>query len=156
MAKGKFSQPREQGYEPPQPTKHQSSGNHNGSADHKPKKKAGKSRKIALICVCAAAVVLVIGLIIGVWYFTGSGADDNLILNNVTVAGVNLGGMTKEEAKSALHKATDLTYTSESMVIHLPDTTLELSPANTGAQLDIDAVVEEAYKYGRTGTKAER
>ena len=143
MAKGKFSQPREQSYPP--------AGQYN-----KPAKKRGKGRKIALISLCAAAVVLVAGLIAGVWYFTGGLGDDNLILNNVTVAGVNLGGMTKKDAKSALHKATDLTYTSENMVIHLPDTTLELSPADTGAQLDVDAAVEEAYKYGRTGTKAER
>ncbi|MBP3673236.1 MAG: VanW family protein [Oscillospiraceae bacterium] len=153
MAKGRFSQPREQNYEQPyrQPT-----GKNSGSPDNKPTKKGSKSRKVALICVCAAALVLVIGIIAGVWYFTSGSGDDGLILNNVTVAGVNLGGMTKKEAQSALHKATDLTYTSESMIIYLPDTTLELTPADTGAQLDIDAAVEEAYKYGRTGTKAER
>lgn len=136
---GKFSQPR-------QPA---------GSYRNTPKKK-GNSRKIALIAICSVAVVLVIGLIAGVLYFTGLGGDDHLILNNVTVAGVNLGGMTKKEAKTAIHRATDLTYTSENMVIHLPDTTLELSPANTGAKLDVDAAVDAAYKYGRTGTKAER
>ena len=155
MAKGKFSQPREQKYEQPQQTYRQPAGSYNGYDYNKPAKKKGKGRKIALISVFAAAVVLVIS-IIGVWYFTGGLGDDNLILNNVTVAGVNLGGMTKKDAKAALHLATDLTYTSENMVINLPDTTLELSPADTGAQLDIDAAVEEAYKYGRTGTKAER
>lgn len=136
---GKFSQPR------------QPAGSYRNT-----QKKKGNSRKIALIAICSVALVLVIGLIAGVLYFTGLGGDDHLILNNVTVAGVNLGGMTKKEAKTAIHRATDLTYTSESMVIHLPDTTLELSPANTGVKLDVDAAVDAAYKYGRTGTKAER
>ncbi|MBQ7800795.1 MAG: VanW family protein [Oscillospiraceae bacterium] len=142
---GKFSHPRE--------FSEQSSAKNPVSSDPRPKGKKG--RKIALISVCAAAVVLVIGIIAGVWYFM-VGVDDGLILNNVTAAGVNLGGMTQKEAKLALHQATDLTYTGENMVIQLPDTTLELSPADTGAKLDVDAVVEEAYNYGRTGTKAER
>lgn len=143
MAKGKFSVPRSSASTAPVPEAQAVPG-------------ASNRKKLVLISVIAAAVVLMIGLILGVWYFAGSLTDDHLILNNVTIAGVNLGGMTKEEAITAVHRATDLTYTSENMVIHLPDTTLELSPADTGANLDVEAAVDEAYNYGRTGTKAER
>lgn len=142
MAKGKFSNPR--GQSPATQVRPQSP------------KTPGRGKKIAVICGIVAAIVLVVGVIIGILFASGTLGDDHLILNNVTVAGVNLGGMTKDEAKTALHRATDLTYSAENMVIHLPDTTLELSPADTGVRLDVDAVVDKAYNYGRSGTKAER
>lgn len=114
-----------------------------------------KNKKIMLISICSVALVAIIGIIIGVSLFLGGGKDNGRILNNVTAAGVNIGGMTPEEAKTILHRATDLTYTYEDMVIELPDGTIRLSPKDTGVKLDIDAVVKEAFNYGRTGTKAE-
>lgn len=115
-----------------------------------------KNRKIILISVCSVAVVLLISAIVCIWYFFGWPTNDGLILNNVMVGGINLGGMSVEEAKTAVHEATDHTYTQMDMVIELPDTTMHLSPADTGATLDVDAVVEEAYAYGRRGSYKER
>ena len=115
-----------------------------------------KNRKIILISVCAVAVVLLISIIVGIWFFLGYSSDDGLILNNVMVSGINLGGMTRDEAKDALHQATDHTYTEKDMVVELPDATLTFSPSQTGAKLDVDAVVKAAYEYGRTGSREER
>lgn len=119
------------------------------------RKPMDKNKKIMLISICAAAILALAGIIWGVVALLGGDNGNGRILNNVTAAGVNIGGMTKEEAKTALHRATDLTYSYEDMVIELPDGTIRLTPASTGVKLDIDAVVEEAYNYGRTGTKAE-
>lgn len=113
-----------------------------------------RNRKIAIGAVCAAAVVLVLCLVIGIWFFFSSTADDGLIFNNVYAAGVNLGGMTPEEAKTALHVLTDGTYTELDMVITTNEGTLSLSPANTGASLDVEKLVEDAYNYGRTGGRS--
>ena len=115
-----------------------------------------KNRKIILISVCSVAAILLISAIITVFFIFGNPSDDRLILNNVMVAGINLGGMTKDQAKEALHAQTDQTYTNLDMVVELPDMTMNLSPADTGAKLDVDAVVKAAYEYGRTGSRAER
>ena len=115
-----------------------------------------KNRKIILISVCSVAAVLLISIIVTIFFFFGSPSDDGLILNNVIVAGINLGGMTKDEAKAALHQASDHTYTKMDMVVELPDMTLTLSPSDTGAKLDVDAVVEAAHDYGRKGSREER
>lgn len=116
-----------------------------------------KNRKIVFLSLASVALTLVIGIALTVWFlFGGPIADDGLILQNVTVAGVNLGGMTQEEAASALHTATDLTYTSLDMVIKLPDTTITLTPTQTGAALDVEAAVQAAYEFGRTGSLSER
>jgi len=97
-----------------------------------------------------------IGVIAGVLILTAPVEDDGLILKNVFAAGVNLGGMTPEQAKNALHAATDNTYTEIPLVIHVEDTEIQLTPKKTCAKLDVDAVVDAAYNYGRTGSRAER
>ena len=78
--------------------------------------------------------------------------DDGLILPNVTAAGVDISGKTVEEATTLIQRQTDLTYPAEDMVIELPSETIRLSPADTGVTLDIEAMVNDAYNYGRSGT----
>lgn len=81
---------------------------------------------------------------------------DCRILNNVTIADVPVGGMTRAEAKAALRQATENTFSEKEMVVELPDGTLRLSPEDTKAKLDISAAVNAAYCYGRTGNKAQK
>lgn len=120
----------------------------------KPSRK--KNNKILTITAISITAVLLVAILITSLFMLSTPKDDGLILNNVFAAGVNLGGMTPEQAKTALHNATDNTYTKLDMVIQVLEETVTLSPADTGAKLDVDKVVELAYNYGRTGTRAER
>ena len=115
-----------------------------------------KNKKIILISLCTVVLVALLGTIFAVSRFFGSSQeDDGLILPNVIAAGVDLGGMTPEQAQIALYRATDSTYSTTSMRITLPDVILELKPSDTGAKLDVPAVVEAAFNYGRTGSKSD-
>ena len=118
------------------------------------RKKAAKNRKILIISICSVVLVILIGLIIGMIVHALRPADDGRILNNVYAAGINLSGMTVEEARNALHLATDNTFTKKDMVITLPDGSIVLSPTETGAKLDVEKVVQAAYNYGRDGSDA--
>ena len=120
------------------------------------RKKAAKKRKIALIVLCASVLAILIGLIVGLIVSSNKPEDDGRILSNVCAGGVNLGGMTVDEAKSALHLATDNGLLKKEMVVKLPGTSFSLAPADTRITLDVDAVVQAAYNYGRTGTEAEQ
>lgn len=159
---GKFSQPRgEQSLRvPPTPKEGKSTIGEQKAAAINQFSPYGstlaKNRKIIMISICAVAAVLLISTIVGIWFFLGNPNDDGLILNNVMVSGINLGGMTKKQAEDALLQATSNTYTKNDMVVELPDATIHLSPADTGAELDIKEVVKAAYEYGRTGSRAER
>ena len=114
------------------------------------------NQKPVMVALCAAALVLILSLI-AIFVVNVSGDPyGKKILNNVTVAGVNVGGMRKSDAVTAVRAVTDQTYTKQDMVVTLGDTTLRLSPGDTGAKLDVKAAVNAAYEYGRTGTKAER
>lgn len=67
------------------------------------------------------------------------------IVDGVSVAGVSLGGMTREEAASALEN-----QMSGNLVLSLPGKTLELSPGEAGIQLDTQGLAKAAYAVGRT------
>ena len=101
------------------------------------------------------AVVLTVLLSAGVWWFFAYTKDDGLIYPNVSAFGVDLGGMTPEEAAAAIHAETDGTFSVQSMTIVLPDTTVSLTPEQSGASLDVDALVQMAYGHGREGNRWE-
>lgn len=116
-----------------------------------------KKQRTNLLVIAAVAAVLLIAILIGVLVVNlRKPADDGKILSNVYAAGVNLGGMTPEQAKAALHGATDNTYSTLDMSVRLLDTEITLAPKDTGARLDVDGVVDAAYQYGRAGSRAEQ
>ena len=107
------------------------------------------NRKGAIIAICAVVSVVIAGLIAGYLYFYNS--IGNTILQNITVAGVDVGGMTEAEALAAVKDAVKDTYPSSDMVVELFGETLILSPADTQVSLDAEGAVAAAYAYGRTG-----
>ncbi len=134
-----------------------------GSASVNPRRNRNKRRwymtkkeKITLISLASVTAVLLIAAIILISTMFAAPTDDGRILKGVMAAGVNIGGMTQEQAASALEKATADTYAKLPMVVTVLDSQVTLFPQATGAQLDIQAVVQDAYNYGRTGSRAER
>ena len=73
------------------------------------------------------------------------------ILENVYIAGVNVGGMTREEATAAVNAATQDTYANTDMIIQVLDTQVIITPEKSGAKLNVTAAVWDAYRYGRRG-----
>lgn len=137
--KGKFESSRapKEPKKKPKPTKAD-------SAASKQEKGPGNGKKIALIC-CAAVAAIAIGVVGWGVALTKTGN----ILPNVTVAGVNVGGMSRDEAKAAIQKAVDETYGTMTLAVQLPDRTLSFEPADTKVTMDVDAVVDAAWRYGR-------
>ena len=119
----------------------------------KAKKSGGKK-----ILLFAGIFLLLILLGAGSFYAYSVANDpyDQKILDNVTVAGVDIGGLTKKEAEATLEAATGSTFSQQDMVVALPHDTITLSPADTGAKLDVRAAVKAAYNFGRRGSKAEK
>ncbi len=114
-----------------------------------------RNQKVVLAGACGGALLLILAFI-GIFFLGGAEPAAETILNNVYLADIPVGGMTKSEAISAVTQAAGSTYTSQDMVIDLSGTELRLSPKDTKARLDIKAAVNAAFDYGRTGTKAEQ
>ena len=64
-----------------------------------------QNRKMLLICSCAVLLVALLGTIVGIIFVNSTDPYDKRILNNVSAAGINLGGMTKAEATRALKES---------------------------------------------------
>ena len=95
------------------------------------------------------AVAAALALCAGV--YAVASARSSAIFPNVYVAGVNVGGMTKDEAAAAVREAVAGTYGTSTLAVKLPDRTLTFAPEQTKVALDVDAAVEQAWQYGREG-----
>lgn len=114
-----------------------------------------KKDRNTVIVLFSVAGVLLIGIIIALFFILQGPADNELILNNVYVAGINVGGMTQAQAKQALSDVAK-NYEQLEMSVKVLDTEVALTPAGTGAKLNIDAAVKAAYDLGRTGSQSEQ
>lgn len=115
-----------------------------------------RNKRISFMAMGACALLLVAALVIvGISFLSKETEDDGLILDNVYIAGINLGGMDHSEAESALRLAIGDSFSTQNMVVTLPDDQLILSPVESQAFVDIEELVEAAYDYGRSGTKLE-
>ncbi len=116
-----------------------------------------RNKRITLLTVSLCLCLTVLAcLAAGVFLLLREPADDGKILPNVIVGGVNIGGMTKEEAAAALRLGIGQSISKKSMVVELPGATLVLSAQDTKAALDLEAVVDAAYAHGRSGSAVEK
>ena len=97
------------------------------------------------VIVGALAVLLVLGIF--VWGIVLKNQDT--IYPNVYVAGINVGGMKRDEAIMAVDDAVSASYSSATLNVQLPDRTLSFHPEQTNVALDADEAIDEALAYGR-------
>ncbi len=116
-----------------------------------PKKKKNKLL-IALTCLFAVLALAIIGGVSYVYFVIKPYESYDKIMPNVYCAGINLGGMTKEEAKEAIEEA--LRSPSNSVKVILPDGSYTFQPEQEGVTLNADSVADRAYRYLRSDTSA--
>lgn len=113
-------------------------------------------KKLIVFCIFAVALFLAVaGLVISL-AVSKSDPYGNKILKNVSVAGIDVGGMTKGEAVRAVKDAIGDSYAKTDMVVNLPGETLVLSPSDIGVSFDAKSAVAAAFSFGRTGTAEEQ
>jgi vancomycin resistance protein YoaR len=116
-----------------------------------------RNKRIMILSVSACLILILLATAItGVVMLARNRQVDDKILENVIVGGINIGGMTKEEAANAISLSIEPKLTSQSMIVRLDNDTLELTPELTGILLDVEDLVDAAFAYGRTGTRLEQ
>ncbi len=88
------------------------------------------------------AVILACGLILKI---------SGRIYPNVSVCGVDVGGMGRADAIKAVQTAVDRSYGSETLTITLPDREISLRPDSAAVEVDTEKAVDDAMAYGRSG-----
>ena len=114
---------------------------------------AKKKTRSVLIVINILLLLILVG--IGAFVFLAHGPSFGKILDNVSVAGIQLGGLTAEEATALLKKEVPRIY-SRPMSVSVAPHTITITPEEAQPTLDIDGVVQAAYSYGRTGNLAQR
>ena len=117
----------------------------------KTKKKNGGI--ITAIVLCVIALVALLGVMAG--YFTTGELEYGIIMDGVRVAGIDVGGMTKEEALSAITPAIS-DYKEKTMVVTVLDQEVELPSDLTEVSLNAEEAVEAAYSVGRSGPRSKQ
>lgn len=118
------------------------------------KKKSAKNRKRIVIICLVSLLSLAIVLCAGYLYLSNISLDW-VILDNISVAGVDVGGMTQRQAIDALSAATEDTYGHRNMIVTVLDKTVEI-PAEACSSLKIRSAVWAAYRYGHWGSESKR
>lgn len=121
----------------------------NGKRAQASKKAANKQRKImlliaAFVVVASAAVAaysISINDIVKQW--------DTKIYPGVTVQGIDLGGMTKEEAEDKLAETFETAIGKKKLSIIIGDKQYELIYSDIIPNYDVDGAVEQAYNVGK-------
>lgn len=113
-----------------------------------------RNKRITLITVSLCLALVLVALAATFAHFAlRKPKDDGKILENVTVGGINIGGMTPEDAKNAILLSIVPGITTENMVVRLDNDTLILTPQETRVSLDVEELVDAAYQYGRSGSR---
>jgi len=112
-----------------------------------------RHRRIAWIIISLCLVLMLsAGVLSVIQVLRGKPLEEGKIANNVIVGGVNIGGMTCEDAEIVVRLTIEEKLTSQDLVVRLEYDTLILSPQEIGLQLDVPALIQAAYSYGRSGS----
>lgn len=104
--------------------------------------------KAIVLGVAAALILMLTALTVGVGMFV---KDMNTIYPKISVMGVNIGGMTVEEAEAALNAANVGNMADVAITLEMPGGQLELTYADVGFMHPADEIAQMAYDYGRQG-----
>ena len=103
----------------------------------------------AIVLIVAGAILA--AALLGAAIFLLVIGNTSRIYPNVYASGVNLGGLTREQAVEALNQSIAENYGSETLTVELPDRTLDFSPELVKANVDAESVVDDAWQFGRHG-----
>lgn len=106
------------------------------------------SSRWTLILIISISVLAVGLACLAGFLFLENRAQNRVITGNITVAGVNVNGMTQAEAIKAVTAATANTYSRQPMVVTVLDSQREL-PASLYKEFNVKAAVKEAYAFSQ-------
>ena len=118
-------------------------------------KKDGSWKKTACI---VAGVILVCAIGVGGWLFSRvqNVLASTDIYEGISVSGISLSGMSKEEAENCLSEHFSQKMSTEKITLHYGEETREILFSDIDAGYHIEEVVDEAYRYAREGDTVSR
>lgn len=110
---------------------------------------ASAAGMIAVVLVVIVVVVAIAGVL--VWTNVKYLYDNTTIVPGVEIEGVNIGGMTRDEAYASLNSKLNEKINQLSITLKHGDQYWTYDASSLGAQGDISGIIDEAMKYGHVG-----
>ncbi len=107
---------------------------------------------VTALTVCAILLLSRAGSMTGVQRVTEFGTA----LQGISVGGVNISGMTKEEALAATEALPKQLLAQANFTVDVSGESKKLTAGDLALTTDYEKVIDEAFNYGRTGTFDER
>lgn len=126
------------------------------------KSHTGRTVLLVLLIVFAAAAC-----VLGYFWLTQETAiagyddqtqilDDGNYYQGVSILGVDVSGMSLDQAREVVNEKVQTDMNAMSVVYTVEDESYELGAKELGASIDVDALLQDALAYGRTGSFADR
>ena len=106
--------------------------------------------RVVRFSIIAAAIPIVLWGWIGVVFAMDHAGDEGEVLGRVAIGDVELAGLTRAEAITAV-KSVEAALGSEPIAVTIADSEFTLLPSDVGFNLDEEALVDEALQEGRGG-----
>ncbi|MCL2838458.1 MAG: VanW family protein [Oscillospiraceae bacterium] len=107
-------------------------------------KKRRKTVRIVVLILCSAIILAIVGM--GVYV---NGYEN--IFPNVSVAGINIGGLSAVEAQAELERLFDDELNSKAITITTDDASVTYNGEELGIRIDFEQSVRNAFDVGRGG-----
>lgn len=111
--------------------------------------------RVSRIVMTASATIALFFLSIAIGLGLYGYAHEDRIYQGVSIAGIEVGGMTEAEARAAVDSRFDA-YLAQPVTLTLNDKAFPVVPGASGVELDLDATVDRAFAFGREGSLWER
>lgn len=111
--------------------------------------KTKKLNRKSTICIVLVSIIVIFLLIISV-IFSLININNENILNNVSIMGIDVSNMSQEKAKEAVSEVVNAKLTEE-MILKKDDYETSLNANQISAQFDVETAVSEAFNIGRDG-----
>ncbi len=104
---------------------------------------------ITVLIVAAITIIMLVGAIF--WYCVHLLNSQSGIFNGVTIAGVDVSGLTRDEAVKRLEQQMDTVEENLTFDVVAGDYRYTVSPVELGLTYDTGSAAAKAYNYGRNG-----
>lgn len=102
-----------------------------------------RTTTVLIICICILAVAAIIG---GILIFTLNGG--NKFNSDLTILGVQVQGMSKDEAADAISAEFNKLYANP-ITVSIDDTDIQIAPGISNVTLDAEGAIQAAIKAGK-------
>lgn len=121
------------------------------SGDESLSKKGDSKKKIIIGITALASMMIIGGIAYGVSANNAINEWSNKIYPNVFIKEINVGGMTKEEAKNALNNNYTKNIGNKEIIVNIKgkDKEFKANYSEISPKYDVDKAIDEAFNYGK-------